>query len=202
MVPYCLIRSCLVSYFPYGPMWSRLVPYGPVWSHMVLVWSCIVRFVPYGLVRSIWASMVPYCLVWSCMVPYCPVWSHMIPFGPIWSCMVPYGPGMVVNCSFCPLWSCEVPYGPVGSCMVQYGPLWSLLILFDVHGPVCSFLALHSRILPFRTIFVLFSYICLYLFNSRNFSTNFVLVIVDMFYGLLICWSNIRSFDQTINLLV
>ena len=100
------------------------------------------------------------------MVPYGPVWFSMVPYGSVWFCMVSYGPVWSLVVVYDSVWSCVVPFGPLWSCMIPYGPVWSCFSLFWSHKT------------PFESL----CYICLPLFNSRNFCTNFVLVFIHPVY--------------------
>ena len=87
------------------------------------------------------------------MVVYGPVWSSMVIFGHIWS-------HIAIDTSVWPCMALHDPYGLIWSNMAQYGPVWSCMAWYRT---VWYCIALHSLIW--------------HLFNSRNFCTNFVLVI-------------------------
>ena len=119
------------------------------------------------------------------MVPYGPVRSRMALFGPILSRILPYGHKLFGMILYGLVRSCMVPYSPLWSYMVLYGPIWPGIILFSsmwshtvLYSLVCWFMV------PYGLIYsciashdpVGLCNICLPLFNSRNFCTNFVLV--------------------------
>ena len=92
---------------------------------------------------------------------------------------------MALNGPVWSLWSHMVQFGPVGSHFVFYGPLWSLMVL---SGPLWSRVASFDPVGPY-----LFPYICLPLFNSHNFCTNFVLVTINFDE----CLENICLYQNT-----
>ena len=194
MVQYGPVWSCMFPYGPlrqHGPLLSCMVPYIPVWS----VWS---HMVPFGIV---WSRMAPYSLVWSLTVPYGPVWSHMVPYGCLHPCLVLHSPVGSSTVLYGPLWLIMAHFGQVRPRMAQFGSVWFRMALMVPYCWVWPHMFLFS---PCRYLLVLLGYICLPLFNSRNFCINFVFKFqkFEIFQGLecLRCWVTYISSDLSLKI--
>ena len=100
-------------------------------------------------------SILPYGHELFGMILYGLVRSSMVPYSPLWSHMVLYYPILPGIILFSSMWSHMVLYSLVWWFMVPYGLIYSCIASYDPVG--------------------LWN-ICVPLFNSHNFCTNFVLV--------------------------
>ena len=137
--PFCLLRSNLVIFGPFYPLWSYSV-------HFDTIWFTLILFCP---IRSMLSTLAHFGPIWDIRYdlvligPFFPLWFysvHLVHFGLIQSTLVHFGPirsRSVHSVHFGPDLSIS-SYSVHSVHLVPIQFIWSTLFLFRSFGPFCS----------------------------------------------------------------
>ena len=139
--PFCLLRSNLVIFGPFYPLWSYSVHFDTIWFTLILF--CPIRSMLSTLVHFSPIRDIRYDLV--LIGPFFPLWFysvHLVHFGLIQSTLVLFGPVQSILSTLvliCPL--------------VHIQSTRSTLFLFSSFGPLCSYSDHSVHFAPLQFIF-------------------------------------------------